>query len=317
MKSKLIIGLIVSAVIVIGGAIFTVTSIGSTKQSITNTSVAPKAVSSTNNQEETTSNNNVAEGSNAETNHVSINNQVKNSPTTSETTNRGNNSSKTNSINLNNGDTQHAPGPGAHVNNMNDGSPMPTTLNSVGTQSSNSGKIEIIAPNVNSQFPISTVIVKNNTGKPISDSDLNDVMRNWILNWQFGRDMFGVATGENWAPQWLNAIPNSELINAFIEANGKEALSKNITADEINKGAMLFTQQANEKEPPFTIAQATKYIQEMLNKSNYDQTITKIVPHLNNNGGGLYYVYTKPFNSKGRNNPFWYVYTNTGQATGV
>lgn len=213
------------------------------------------------------------------------------------------------SPNSNDGSTQHAPGAGAHVNNMNNGSPT-----SVG---SSSGKVEIIAPNTNSSFPLSTVIVKNNTGKPISDSDLNSVMRNWILKWQFNREMFCVATGENWAPQWLNTIPNSELINAFIEANGKEALSKNITANEINKAAMLFTQQANQKEPPFTIAQATKYIQEMLNQSNYDQTITKIVPHLNDNDGGLYYVYTKPFNSKGRSNPFWYVYTNTGQATGV
>ena len=34
-------------------------------------------------------------------------------------------------------------------------------------------------------------------------------------------------------------------------------------------------------------------------------------------GAGLYYVYTKGMQEKGYNNPYWYVDTNTGYATGV
>ncbi|MGL5574608.1 MAG: hypothetical protein ACRDCW_03525, partial [Sarcina sp.] len=187
----------------------------------------------------------------------------------------------------------------------------------------NSGLIKVIAPNmnINTPFPMNTVIVQNTTGNPISDSMLNSVIRNWILNWQFNSQGYCVAVGENWAPQWLEAIPNSALINAFIEANGKGALSQNITANEINKGAALYTKESYSKPYPFPFdqQQAEVYIKQMLNKDYPGNIIEKIVLHPAGKGlGGLYYVYTNISEKYSKTNqPFWYVYSNTGQATGV
>ena len=50
-----------------------------------------------------------------------------------------------------------------------------------------------------------------------------------------------MAYGALWDSQWLDAIPNSELINAFIEVNGTKALSENITANELKKASIAFT----------------------------------------------------------------------------
>lgn len=224
---------------------------------------------------------------------------------------------------------------GSGVNNKESTSKNISENNTINNNNSNennsstksNGKIEIIPPNVNSSFPLSTVIVKNDTGKPISDGDLNDIMRQWILKWQYGYNGFGMVDGALWASQWLDAIPNSELINAFIEVNGTKALSENITANELKKASIAFTIKVNEGPIPFSTAQATKYIQQMLVQQTayYKQTnpkvttpvITKVVLHAGKKGAGLYYVYTKKMQEEGYKNPYWYVYTNTGYATGV
>lgn len=207
------------------------------------------------------------------------------------------------------------------------------TLNGAAQNSSNNiennntvtnGVVKIIEPNmnINSSFPMNTVIVENTTGKAISDNMINNIMRSWILTWQFNSQAYCVATGENWAKQWLDAIPNSALINAFIEANGETALSKNITANEINKGAMLYTKESYSKPYPFPFdqKQAQVYIQQMLNKNYPGNIIEKIVFHPDikgQNTAGLYYVYTNVSIKEHFHQPFWYVYSNTGQATGV
>ena len=136
-----------------------------------------------------------------------------------------------------------------------------------------------------------------------------------------------MAYGALWDSQWLDAIPNSELINAFIEVNGTKALSENITANELKKASIAFTIKVNEGPIPFSTAQATKYIQQMLEQQNNyckktnpkatTPIITRVVLHAGEKGAGLYYVYTKEMQEKGYKNPYWYVDTNTGYATGV
>lgn len=189
--------------------------------------------------------------------------------------------------------------------------------NNVGnTQSNNSngtnenGKIEIIKPN--SMFGLNTIIVKNGTGKAISNSQLVSVMKYWILNGQY--DCFGVycADGTMWAPQWFKTVSDSQLISAFINANGKEALSKNITANELLKAAESLSTIVYKGKEPFSLEQATTYIKEMLAQSYPGETITKIVPVQ-----GGYYVYTTPFNKSPNNKwPFWVVNAYTGYAHG-
>ncbi|MGL5617165.1 MAG: hypothetical protein ACRDD2_13200 [Sarcina sp.] len=239
------------------------------------------------------------------------------SPATTNSTANGitENTNKSNNNNSNSDSTNINTSPSTNTSNTNSS----TDKNNVGTNSI----IKVITPstNLNSQILPSTILVENTTGNPISNSMLNNVIRNWILNWQFNYNTYCVATGENWAPQWLNAIPDSALINAFVQANGEAALSKNITAGEINKGAALYTEESYKMPMPFPFsqAQATVYIQQMLNQDYKGTEISKIVfhPDSNGNSAGLYYVYTKKMLAEGYKQPFWYVYSNTGQATGV
>lgn len=186
------------------------------------------------------------------------------------------------------------------------------------TQSNNSngtnenGKIEIIKPNSNSMFGLNTIIVKNGTGKAISNSQLVSVMKYWILNGQYGCSGVYCADGTMWAPQWFKTVSDSQLISAFINANGKEALSKNITANELLKAAESLNTIVYKGKEPFSLEQATTYIKEMLAQSYPGETITKIVEVQ-----GGYYVYTTPFNKSPNNKwPFWVVNAYTGYAHG-
>ncbi len=184
--------------------------------------------------------------------------------------------------------------------------------NHLNSNSSNNGEIKLIKPVPNKIFGINTIIVENTTGQDISNSQLSSVMRYWILTGQDG--CFGVcdADGTMWSKQWFDTVSNSELVKAFIEANGTEALSKNITANELKKAAMRLTRIV--PVVPFTLQQATKNIQEMLNEYGQHQKITKVVFHGNDKEVGLYYVYTSYFGDK---RPYWYVDSNTGYATGI
>ena len=184
--------------------------------------------------------------------------------------------------------------------------------NHLNSNSGSNGVIKLIKPIPNKIFGINTIIVENTTGQDISNSQLSSVMRYWILTGQDG--CFGVcdADGTMWSKQWFNTVSNSELVKAFIEANGTEALSQNITANELKKAAMRLTRIV--PAVPFTLQQATKNIQEMLNEYGQHQKITKVVFHGNDKEGGLYYVYTSYFGNK---RPYWYVYSNIGYATGI
>ena len=157
---------------------------------------------------------------------------------------------------------------------------------------------------------VNTVVVENTTGKNISNATLATYMRDWILNSQYYYNGFADCNGTMWQSQWLDTISNSELVSSFESANGNEALSENITANELNKATMLLSEiKTEENYTPFTTKQATIYIKEMLKQSYPNQVVTKVVLH-----SGLYYVYTK---QGGNNNPWWYVNASTGYATGV
>ena len=157
---------------------------------------------------------------------------------------------------------------------------------------------------------INTVVVENTTGNNISNTALATYIREWILKSQYYYSGFADCNGTMWQSQWLDTISNSELVSSFERANGNEALSENITANELNKAAMILSDTAvKENYTPFTTEQATTYIKEMLAQAYPSQVVTKVVLH-----SGLYYVYTK---QSGNSNPWWYVYASTGYATGV
>ncbi|MGV3025485.1 hypothetical protein ACED96_07160 [Clostridium thermobutyricum] len=152
------------------------------------------------------------------------------------------------------------------------------------------------------------------TNGPVNDTQLAEIMRKWLLTDQYGYSGFFDAVGTMWAKQWLDNIPNSTLVNAFKEVNGDNSLNNPITAKELFDASKVFTYAQEKKPIPFTTEQATQYIIQMLKEDKYDSDVTKVVLHKGNEGAGLYYVYVKQTGDK---NPYWYVNTNTGYATGV
>ncbi|MGL4761938.1 MAG: hypothetical protein ACRCWG_10865 [Sarcina sp.] len=297
---------------------------------------------SQNAQESNNQQNNINQNVHGNNNQQNNINQNSNKNSVSNNVNSNNDSGPNSNISANRSNTKASQGNSNSANMIQGESSIDTgnnqssnknnEINNTSSQNNtNKGTIEVIPPKLNPkvdpkmygnvEFPMSTIIVKNTSGQKISDSMLYGVIKNWIFKWQYGREGFCVATGENWDSQWFDAVPHSEVINAFIQANGEAALSQNISANEINKGAMLFTQQANSRPIPFTTKEATVYIQNMLNgdsKAYGKNDIAKVILHTYKNyPAGLYYVYTKQMLAKGYKQPFWYVYTNTGQATGV
>lgn len=142
----------------------------------------------------------------------------------------------------------------------------------------------------------------------ISENELAGKMRQWILVGQYNYSKFSDLNGTVWSKQWIDNVSNKELVTAFVNANGKNSLSKNITSAELNKATMKLTSMALKQPMPFSLKQATKYINQMMEQSYPKQVVTKVVP---NKGG--YIVYTKQLGNK----PFWYVNGYTGAATGV
>ena len=131
---------------------------------------------------------------------------------------------------------------------------------------------------------LNDTVVKNTTGKNISDNLLAEFMRKWILEGQ--NSCMGIYGYEStgWLPQWLNKVIDDELIEAFIDANGEKAFSENITANEFNKATMKLLSIVEQKPEPFTLAQVSKIIHQLFP----DSIITKIKPVQD-----AYYVYTK------------------------
>ncbi|MGL4992157.1 MAG: hypothetical protein ACRC57_13530 [Sarcina sp.] len=196
-----------------------------------------------------------------------------------------------------------------HVDNMQTGG-MPAGEN---TTSTNSNTIKIINYSSSQIIEPNDLIVENTTGKPISNTQLLSVIKNWILTEQYSYSGFADVNGTMWSEPWLTNIPSDQLINYFTQANGQSALSQNITAEELNKAAIASLAYAKAHPNPFSQEQTDSYIKQMLNTSYPNQTITQIIFHGNDTQGGLYYVYTKQF---GTTQPFWYVASNTGYATG-
>ena len=125
------------------------------------------------------------------------------------------------------------------------------------------------------------------------------------------------ATGTLWGKEWLDKVPNEVLVQAFINANGKEALSKDITANEFIKATQEFD-RLTAQDVPFTLKQATKIIEGMMEKDGYasPSQIVKVVFTPSNHKGwsGYYSVYTKE--SMKSNSSDWTVFANTGYAHG-
>ena len=176
----------------------------------------------------------------------------------------------------------------------------------------NKKEIKLIKPAPNQSFILSTVIVENTTGQAISNSQLSSFMRYWILTAQYNCFNNSWANGTMWSKPWFNTVSDSQLVEAFVKANGTEALSKNITAGEFKKAAKELIKIV--PAVPFTLQQATKNIQEMLDSSDQHQKITKVVYRENSKGEGVYYVYTNYFGDK---RPYWYVNSTTGYPLGM
>ncbi len=160
-------------------------------------------------------------------------------------------------------------------------------------------------------YSLNTVVVTNTTGKAISSSELSQFLRSWILKGQYNNDYIPTDMGTQWASPWLNKVSNKTIMQAFIEANGQAALSKNITANEFIKA----TQKLNDitiNNIPFSLSEAKTLIVNMLEQDNYAKPsdVTKIV--LVTGSPNVYKVYTK----ESGNNVFWIVAANTGNARG-
>ena len=166
-------------------------------------------------------------------------------------------------------------------------------------------------------YPVDSILVRNTTNKDIPSNKLNEYMRSWIMVGQNSCAGICDATGTLWEKVWLDKVPNKVVVQAFINANGKEALSKNITANEFIKA----TQELDgltAQDVPFTLKQATKIIEGMMEKDGYasPSQIVKVVFTPSNHKGwpGYYSVYTKE--SMKSNSSDWTVFANTGYAHG-
>ena len=234
--------------------------------------------------------------SNRKTLSTNSSNHVKN--VVIRTKNSATSNIQSNNVNENNSNTIK--------NNSQSKSNKPEVLSNNTVKIINYPKSQTLYPN--------NIIVENTTGKSISDSELISVIKNWILVQQYNYSGFADCNGTMWSKQWLDNIPASNLIDYFIDVNGKSALSKNITTQELNKTAEKSLVYAQEHPNPFNQELIEKYITQMLKESYPNQIITKIVYHGSKKNGGLYYVYTKELGNK---TPFWYVESGIGYATGV
>ncbi|WP_317311210.1 hypothetical protein [Clostridium thermobutyricum] len=231
------------------------------------------------------------------------------------------NNAKNNTKNLNeDNSSQNAKSNTGNVNegsNTQNGNLSNNTKSSVKAETLSSNKVSNSQANSNQNgyaaayqyYPSSKL-----SNGPVNDTQLAEIMRKWILTDQYGYSGFFDAVGTMWAKPWLDNIPNSTLVDSFKQVNGANSLNNPITAKELFDASKVFTYAQEKKPIPFTTEQATQYIIQMLKQDNYYSDVTKVVLHKGNEGGGLYYVYVK---QAGNKNPYWYVNTNTGYATGV
>ena len=189
------------------------------------------------------------------------------------------------------------------------------TVNSDTTKSTNtatdSGTITYSVPS--NMFTSSVVIIKNTTGKAISESQLDGYLRSWIMTGQNGCSSICDADGTYWSEPWLNKVSQETLYEAFVNANGESALSQNITANELIKATEELGRLTAD-DVPFTLSQAKALILDMLQENGYatPSEVTKIVFVQETSGPSVYQVYTKESGSY----VFWTVYANSGYAHG-
>ncbi|OPX46878.1 hypothetical protein [Clostridium thermobutyricum] len=173
---------------------------------------------------------------------------------------------------------------------------------------STGGVIELVNENQNEKN-LRTVIVKNTTGRKISDNELSNYMRYWMSVGQL--NCLGVYSYENtlWGKAWINEVSSSDLITAFIQANGEEALKKDITANEFNNAVMRLDNIVESQPIPFTKSQIKEVLANLMEQEYGKDKIAKIVY-----SNPWYKVYTEPYNKK--STPI-YVDMYTGYATGA
>ncbi len=125
------------------------------------------------------------------------------------------------------------------------------------TKSTNSiSQIKWVLDNENN-MSANTIVIENTTGKAIPNSTLATYMRKWISGAQ--DNYYKVIASDTWAPEFLNAVPNSKLVQAFINANGESALNDNITANELYNANTNLMELVN-KKPILSQTQIYNYI---------------------------------------------------------
>ncbi|WP_317310679.1 hypothetical protein [Clostridium thermobutyricum] len=219
-------------------------------------------------------------------------------------------SNKIDNINLNTGNKSNLNN--SNTSNLNEGnseSSNEINNNSTYNQTENtSGVIELVNENQNGKN-LKTVIVKNTTGRKIPYNKLSNYMRYWMSVGQL--NCLGVYSYEDtlWGKAWINEVSSSDLITAFIQANGEEALKKDITANEFNNAVMKLNNIVESQPIPFTKSQIKQVLANLMEQEYGKDKIAKIVY-----SNPWYEVYTEPYNKK--STPI-YVDMYTGYATGA
>lgn len=137
----------------------------------------------------------------------------------------------------------------------------------------------------NQNSTTNTIVIRNNTGEKISNEQLVQYIKNWILNAQINYSQGCAAT--MWVPEFFNVVPDNDLVQAFINSNGEEALSKSITAGELGKTNIELMKLVSENQPLLTQSQIFEYIYQHILPKNQ---ISKI-----ENQRYSYLIYSKTY----------------------
>ncbi len=137
----------------------------------------------------------------------------------------------------------------------------------------------------NQNSTTNTIVIRNNTGEKISNKQLVQYIKNWILNAQINYSQGCAAT--MWVPEFFNVVPDNDLVQAFINSNGEEALSKSITAGELGKTNIELMKLVSENQPLLTQSQIFEYIYQHILPKNQ---ISKI-----ENQRYSYLIYSKTY----------------------
>lgn len=157
------------------------------------------------------------------------------------------------------------------------------TNNTNSASNKNFGIQWVLGKNQNSTT--NTIVIRNNTGEKISNKQLVQYIKNWILNAQINYSQGCAAT--MWVPEFFNVVPDNDLVQAFINSNGEEALSKSITAGELGNTNIELMKLVSENQPLLTQSQIFEYIYQHILPKNQ---ISKI-----ENQRYSYLIYSKTY----------------------